>query len=83
MDISFDTYLDFGFQSYPNIANFFKEILEPSVDFFKTFIKPIVYGDNAISFITEVRLALLNIGDIGFVSNKMILSDFKTLEEDN
>ena len=83
MDISFDTYLDLGFQSYPNIANFFKEILEPSVDFFKTFIKPIVYGDNAISFITEVRLALLNIGDIGFVSNKMILSDFKTLEEDN
>lgn len=83
MDITFDTYLELGLQGNQPAIDFLKSILTPTVDFFKTFIAPIVYGNDSITFITEVRLALLNLNFDPLGSNdRSIISDFKALEEE-
>ena len=80
MDIPLNTYISIAYNNEP-IAQYLNNVLSPTNDFFKTYIKPIVYGDNAISFVTEVRLNLLNCNTVNFNSLDL-LSNFKPLEED-
>ena len=83
MDITFENYIDTAFKGNETLSNYYKGILTPAVDFFKTFIKPLAYNYNAISFITEIRLSLLNINQSVYGNaNESILLNFRALEED-
>lgn len=80
MDIPLNTYISVSYGNDP-IVQYLNSVISPTNDFFKTYIKPIIYGDNAISFITEVRLRLLNYNTVN-LDTLDLMKNFKPLEED-
>jgi hypothetical protein len=63
MDITFDQYIDGALSSdnVPEIKNHLKTVLTPQVDFFKTYIAPIVLeSEYSVAIHTSVKLMLQN-----------------------